>query len=58
MGKTTRIEYDHATGVFRISELIEGDACEYQTKDIWKVVQRIQNLVCEAKTPRQKGVKQ
>ena len=52
MGKITRIEYDHATGVFRIMELTEGDACEYQTKDIWQVVQRVQNLVCEVKKER------
>ena len=50
MGKITRIEYDHATGVFRIMELTEGDACEYQTKDIWQVVQRVQSLACEAKS--------
>ena len=52
MGKITRIEYDHATGVFRIMELTEGDACEYQTKDIWQVVQRVQNLISEVKTDR------
>lgn len=59
MGKITRIEYNHATGVFRIMELTQGDACEYQTKDIWQVVQRVQNLICEVKTDRHwtKGAK-
>ena len=52
MGKITRIEYDHATGVFRIMELAQDNACEYQTKDIWQVVQRVQNLICEVKTDR------
>ena len=52
MGKITRIEYDHATGVFRIMELTEGDACEYQTKDIWQVIGRIQSLVCDASKER------
>ena len=52
MGKITRIEYDHATGVFTVQEVTGGQKCEYQTKDLWQVIQRVQNLVCEVKKER------
>ncbi len=47
--KRTVIEYNHDTGVFTIQEIVEGEKCHYQTKDIWQVIQRVQNLVCEIK---------
>ena len=46
--KRTKIEYAHDTGVFTVQEVIEGDRCEYQTKNIWQVIQRIQDLVYDA----------
>lgn len=50
--KVTRFEYDHATGVFTVQEFTGGEKCEYQTKDVWKVIQRMQNLVREVGNER------
>jgi len=50
--KITRIEYNHATKVFVMHEFIGGEKHEYQTKDIWQVIGRIQGLVCELSEER------
>ena len=51
--RITKIEYAHDTGVFTVQEVTEGDRCEYQTKNIWQVIQRIQYLVCDAVKQRE-----
>ena len=51
--RITKIEYAHDTGVFTVQEVIEGDRCEYQTKNIWQVIQRIQDLVYDAAKQRE-----
>ena len=45
MNRVTRIDYNHGSRVFVIIELVGGEECHYQTKDLWQVIQRIQNLV-------------
>lgn len=47
MGKVTRIEYSHGDRVFTIQEFVDGQKCQYQTKDVWQVVQRLQNMIGE-----------
>ena len=52
MSRTTRIDYNHSTRIFSIVELVEGEKCHYQTKNIWQVIQRLQDLACEVKQDR------
>ena len=47
--RVTKFEFDHSTGVITVEEYVRGKKCQYQTKDVWKVILLWQNLVSDFK---------
>ena len=44
MNRITRIEFDHDTKLFTVTELVEDKVCTLRTDNVWCVVQRVQDL--------------
>jgi len=45
MRRLTRIEFDHDKRIFEIVEIVEDKTCTLQTDNVWRVVQRVQDLI-------------